>query len=87
MTAIQPSYTYTIEDVNNIIENGFEYTLPEKTIKLIQTLSEKVGAPSYIKTPIFNKKNYNKRNKNKSENISDDDWKSIRYHLSKCYVF
>ena len=78
MTAIQPSYTYTIEDVNNIIADGFEYTLPEKTVKLIQTLSEKVGAPSYIKTPNFNKKIYNRRNKNKSEQISDDDWKSIR---------
>ena len=77
MTTAESIYTYTIEDVSNIINNGFEYTLPDETIKLIESLSEKVGAPSYIKTPNFNKKYY-KRNKGKSEQISDDDWKSIR---------
>ena len=47
---------YTIKDFNNIIFNGFEYSLPEETIALISSLSLEVGSTSYIKTDVFQKR-------------------------------
>lgn len=49
---------YTIADFNNIRETGFDYECPEETIEIINDLASQVGAPDYVKTPIFpNKKN------------------------------
>jgi hypothetical protein len=45
---------YTIDDFNNIAENGFEYRISEATLDIISALSAQVGAPDYIKTPNFN---------------------------------
>ena len=46
------------------------------------TLSEQVGAPSYIRTPNFNKNDsavrHQYRRKKKNQEISDDDWDAIR---------
>jgi hypothetical protein len=47
---------YTLNDFNNIINNGFNYNLPEATLKLISSLASEVGAPNYVKTPNFQKK-------------------------------
>ena len=47
---------YTLQDVLEITFNGFDITLPEETIKLIQELSNQVGSPTYVKTPTFPKK-------------------------------
>ena len=47
---------YTLKDFTNIIFNGFDFVLPEETIKLISELSLEVGSPSYVKTPIFEKR-------------------------------
>ena len=47
---------YTIKDFNNVIFNGFEYSLPEETIALISSLSLEVGSTSYIKTDVFQKR-------------------------------
>lgn len=73
---------YTDTDIEGIINNGFDYELPKETIKIIETLSKKVGAPSYIKTPNFQKKyynkNYGKKNRSKNSNFSDSDWETIR---------
>ena len=73
--------TYNIEFFENTLWNGFQFEVPEETITLISDLAEKVGAPNYVKTPIFTKSNSlsQKRRKNdKNENISEDDWKAIR---------
>jgi hypothetical protein len=67
---------YNLSHVFDIINTGFEYNLPDKTIDVISLLSEQVGAPSYVRTPIFNKKD-NKRKKKNME-ISDEDWDAIR---------
>jgi len=48
---------YTKEDFNSILNNGFTYRLDESVIKIIQSISDQVGAPEYIKTPQFEKKN------------------------------
>jgi hypothetical protein len=53
---------YSIEFIQNLSANGFDYELPEKTINLINRIAKQVGAPSYIKTPIFKKREYNAAN-------------------------
>jgi hypothetical protein len=53
MTAIMK---YTLKDFTNVIFDGFDYALPEETIALISELSLEVGSPSYIKTPVFQKR-------------------------------
>lgn len=48
---------YTLEDFNNILIGGFSYDLKDSNvIELISSLANKVGAPTYIKTPIFPKR-------------------------------
>uniref|UniRef100_A0A6C0I265 MIF4G domain-containing protein n=1 Tax=viral metagenome TaxID=1070528 RepID=A0A6C0I265_9ZZZZ len=48
---------YTLQDFNTIIWGGFTYDLKDSgVIELISLLADKVGAPSYIKTPVFPKR-------------------------------
>lgn len=47
---------YNLNDFNETIFNGFNYELPGETIKIISELSLEVGSPSYVKTPIFQKR-------------------------------
>lgn len=48
--------TYTIQDFNTIIFNGFNFTLSEDIVQKINELAAQVGSPTYIKTPVFQKK-------------------------------
>jgi len=54
MTTIA-NFNYSLEFFNNSIYNGFNYTIDEHTMQTISTLSLEVGAPNYVKTPIFQK--------------------------------
>jgi hypothetical protein len=47
---------YTLENINAIIFDGFDYKLPTETLEIISKLSSQVGSPDYIKTPIFVKR-------------------------------
>lgn len=47
---------YSLDDVERIKDNGFQYTLPQYTLDLINKISKLVGSPDYIKTPIFKKR-------------------------------
>ena len=48
---------YTIKDFNDILAGGFSYDLKDSNvIELISSLANKVGAPTYIKTPVFPKR-------------------------------
>jgi hypothetical protein len=48
---------YTIQDFNDILTGGFSYDLKDSNvIELISSLANKVGAPTYIKTPVFPKR-------------------------------
>lgn len=47
---------YTISDYEDITNAGFVCNLSQETLDIISKLSEQVGAPTYIKTPIFLKK-------------------------------
>lgn len=51
--------TYELNDFKTIKNEGFSYELPEYALALINKISRQVGAPSYIKTPVFRKNRYN----------------------------
>lgn len=86
-------FRYTLENINDIIFQGFDYILPEKTLKIISELALQVGAPDYVKTPIFKKRenpmktdinlkdggfNKKKKGNKQMEVLNDDDWDAIR---------
>ena len=50
------SNIYSLKDFTDISFDGFNYNLPEETIQIISGLSLEVGSPSYIKTPVFRKR-------------------------------
>jgi hypothetical protein len=84
--------TYTIKDINNILFQGFDFSLPEETLKIISELSLQVGSPDYVKTPVFQKRenpmkvesslsnsSFKKGKRNKAtEIVSDEDWDALR---------
>lgn len=86
---------YTKDDFTKILNAGFTYNLNVETMKIIQSIADQVGAPEYIRTPKFEKREYNnserysinpgnggggckKSYKERSQEISDADWESIR---------
>ena len=84
---------YSITDYEKITNAGFICNLSQETLDIISKLSEQVGAPTYIKTPIFLKKESRaigdvgggvgvgggfKKIKNRPSEITDDDWEAIR---------
>lgn len=68
---------YTFEDIENIINDGIDYKLNKNILDQIQLISDKVGAPEYIKTPQFDKREKRKSRDNKRV-ILNDDWEDIR---------
>jgi hypothetical protein len=79
---------YTLEEINAIIFNGFDYQLSEEIVKKISDLASQVGSPTYVKTPIFQKRtnttqSYGKttmksRQDSKGNEILDEQWKNIK---------
>lgn len=83
---------YTLETINSIIFDGFEYKLPEKTLEIISSLALQVGSPDYVKTPVFQKRENpmkvelphkepfkkNKRGNKATEIVNDEDWETLR---------
>ena len=80
---------YSLDQIENISFNGFNYTVPEKTMNVISSLASQVGSPSYDKTPVFKKREtpqphkdnatpYREKRKHGKEIVNDDDWESIR---------
>jgi len=85
------TFKYTLEDINNIIFQGFNYELPSKTFTTISELALQVGSPDYVRTPVFqkrenpmkveasNKELFKKKKGNKSmEIVNDADWDALR---------
>jgi hypothetical protein len=80
---------YTLENFSNILFNGFEIKLPDETLNIISDIAQHVGSPSYIKTPVFNKREvgpakttqqmssdgagYKKKRRNKNSENMNDD--------------
>lgn len=48
--------TYSLQDFNTVIANGFNFELSEDVVKIISGLAQQVGSPDYVKTPVFVKK-------------------------------
>jgi hypothetical protein len=84
---------YSLDDINNIIFQGFNYELPAKTLTTISELALQVGSPDYVRTPVFqkrenpmkaesstaNKELFKKKKGNKSmEVVNDSDWEALR---------
>ena len=63
---------YDLSDFQRIKEEGFDIVLDELTLITINSLAQRVGAPSYQKTPVFKKKHKPKKQ------ITDDDWEIMR---------
>lgn len=53
--ASQINAQYTLSDFERIIHNGFEYTVPPDVVALVSKIADQVGAPTYVKTPVFPK--------------------------------
>jgi len=82
---------YTLENVNDLIFHGFDYSLPEETLKSISDIALQVGSPDYVRTPVFQKRDNplkvetaqkemgKKRKGNKGmEVLNDEDWTGVR---------
>ena len=70
---------YDLNDFEDVMNQGFACSLPEATISMISLLAEEVGAPTYVKTPVFEKRDVYKKKKNGMQNVSDSEWESIRH--------
>jgi hypothetical protein len=62
---------YSLDDINHIKQQGFNFTLPQKTQDLIMQLSKLVGSPDYIKTPVFQKRKTTREN-------GEPDWELLK---------
>ena len=49
-------HRYTLDDFHNIMDDGLNVTLDPDTINIIQQLADQVGAPEYVRTPQFVRK-------------------------------
>jgi hypothetical protein len=67
---------YTLTDFENIKFEGFDFNIPDITLAFISELTTRVGSPSYIKTPIFKKKNSEIVLNTKKD--FNDNWGSVR---------
>ena len=88
------SLKYTLEQVEDICFQGFDYQIPENVIETISNLAMQVGSPDYVKTPAFKKRenpmkiesstsfvkldNKKKRGNKNNEVVNDEDWNAIR---------
>ena len=83
---VQITPVYQISDFDTIKWNGFECHLPQQMIDLISSIADQVGAASYVKTPVFPKREkpddpaavVRKKPRNISSEITEDDWETIR---------
>jgi hypothetical protein len=65
---------YTLKEFENITFDGFNLTLPEQTVDIISRLALEVGSPSYVKTPVFQKReNVLKAAPVKKKNVVTDE--------------
>jgi hypothetical protein len=79
---------YTLNDFNKIKHESNIIELDKYTIKIINKLANKVGAPNYIKTPVFKKNRHYKKDKYKTVNkvVSDQVFKTTELHKGQSNV-
>ena len=85
---------YTLTTIQDILFQGFDFKMPEETLKIISELALQVGSPDYVKTPVFQKRENPMKvepskevnngfkkgtRRNKAvEIISNEDWDTLR---------
>ena len=56
--------SYSLDEFHTIGANGNDYKLSDDVLSIISKIVLEVGSPSYVKTPVFNKKSYIKSDTN-----------------------
>lgn len=79
MTSVCSKYLFS--EIEAIAFNGFNYTIDQTTLDIINDLAMKVGSPAYIKTPVFQKKEQSKQStapirKRRPKELSNTEWES-----------
>lgn len=69
----QRNQPYTLQFINSYLNNVILPELSDEIIKIINNISEEVGAPTYQKTPIFQN-----REKKKKSKLTAEDWEEFR---------
>ena len=75
---------YDLSYFKNRIMDGFVCYLDKPVIDIVQKLADQVGAPEYVRTPQFPKREKNdrrdrgRRRKNKAPELSNEAWEAIR---------
>ena len=90
-TAMPITRKYTLSQFEDIICGGIAYQLPDAIRAKIQEIADQVGAPEYVRTPQFVRKERhsggraqggrgggNRRRRGKAQEVSDEDWEAIR---------
>ena len=74
--------SYPLSQILHIVGNMNGYVLSQEISDRIGDLSNKVGAPTYNRTPVFHKHRdetkIKKKPKQKNQEINDADWETIR---------
>ncbi len=79
MSVLVSSQIYSLDDFINKERSGNIPELESLVIEKINKLANRVGAPSYQKTPVFKRYNYHNNKKKKvNENITSSSWETIR---------
>lgn len=78
MSAILADYQYTLNDFKRVsLNNNFDVS--DETIKMINQLATRVGAPTYKRTPVFTKPIMRReRPKRNKVTITASDWEEMR---------
>lgn len=78
---------YSLDDFMSIAQDGFRYSISSATHDIIHALAKEVGAPDYVRTPVFSsnreKPRHSHRNRRKIQEITDEDWEDIRTFQSR----
>ena len=74
MARILADFQYTLKDFHTYSREINEINLDDNTVKLINEIAKRVGAPEYQKTPVFARKDQRPQ-KNK---ITSEDWEEMR---------
>ena len=99
MTTKVSTQKYNLQEIKTILNSGFEYTIPDQTIELLNYLTQQIGSNTIITDNVFHKKDKfsdtngtetsfrmdkKKRKGNKGMEITNEDWDSIRsFHATK----
>ena len=73
MNPTKPSITYSLKNFADIAASGFNYAIAESVLLLINKLSSEVGSPTYVKTPVFQKKMHHDSSSGHGTSSKDDN--------------